>query len=160
MKFLALTSYLLARITLTLMSYFAISSCFQKFNFQGFNLLILKFELPSAFLYALCELLEKQAVLCGNNRSSCPEVFCKKGVPRNFTKFTGKHLYQRLFFNKEESLAQVFSCEFCEISMNSFFYRTPQLAGSKIIVLKKIKDSLTSFTFSFQIQILLFLRVE
>ena len=33
-------------------------------------------------------------------RSSLPEVFCKKGVPRNFTKFTGKHLCQSLFFNK------------------------------------------------------------
>ena len=33
-------------------------------------------------------------------RSSRPEVFCKKGVLRNFTKFTGKHLCQSLFFNK------------------------------------------------------------
>ena len=33
-------------------------------------------------------------------RSSRPRVFCKKGVLRNFTKFTGKHLCQRLFFNK------------------------------------------------------------
>ena len=30
--------------------------------------------------------------------SSLPEVFCKKGVLRNFAKFTGKHLCQRLFF--------------------------------------------------------------
>ena len=29
-------------------------------------------------------------------RSSRPEVFCKKGVLRNFAKFTGKHLYQSL----------------------------------------------------------------
>ena len=34
------------------------------------------------------------------NRSSPPEVFCKKGVLRNFTKFTGKHLCQSPFFNK------------------------------------------------------------
>ena len=27
-------------------------------------------------------------------------MFCKKGVLRNFAKFTGKHLCQRLFFNK------------------------------------------------------------
>ena len=67
MKFLALTSYLLARITLTLMSSFAITGCFQKVNFQEFNLVILNFELPPAFLYALCELLEKYAVLCRNN---------------------------------------------------------------------------------------------
>ena len=33
-------------------------------------------------------------------RSSRPEVFCKKGVFRKFAKFKGKHLCQRLFFNK------------------------------------------------------------
>ena len=33
-------------------------------------------------------------------RSSCREVFCKKNVLRNFAKFTGKHLCQRLLFNK------------------------------------------------------------
>ena len=34
------------------------------------------------------------------SRSSRPEVFCKKDVFRNFTKFTGKHLCQGAFFNK------------------------------------------------------------
>ena len=87
------------------------------------------------------------------------EVFCEKSVLRNFAKFTGKHLYQRLFFNKvaglacnlikKESLAQVFSCEFCEVSKNTFFYGTPQVAASKMIMFKKIRDSLTNFTFSF-----------
>ena len=62
-------------------------------------------------------------------RSSCPEMFCRKGVLRNFTKFTGKHLRQSLFFNKE-TLAHVFSCEFCEISKNTFFDRTPPVAAS------------------------------
>ena len=38
--------------------------------------------------------------ICSIFRSSRPEVFCKKGVLRNFTKFTGKHLCQSLFFNK------------------------------------------------------------
>ena len=33
-------------------------------------------------------------------RSTRPEVFCKKGVLRNFAKFTGKHLCQSLFFSK------------------------------------------------------------
>ena len=32
--------------------------------------------------------------------SSRPEVYCKKGVLRNFTKFTGKHLLQSIIFNK------------------------------------------------------------
>ena len=38
------------------------------------------------------------------DRSSCPEVFCKKGVLRNFAKLTGKHLCQNLFFNKVAGL--------------------------------------------------------
>ena len=33
-------------------------------------------------------------------RSSGPEEFCKKIFPRNFEKFTGKHLCQSLLFNK------------------------------------------------------------
>ena len=37
-------------------------------------------------------------------RSLRPEVFCKKGVLRNFTKFTGKRLCQSLFFNKVAGL--------------------------------------------------------
>ena len=37
-------------------------------------------------------------------RSSRPDVFCKKGVFRNFTKFTGKYLCQSLFFNKVAGL--------------------------------------------------------
>ena len=37
-------------------------------------------------------------------RSSRPEVFCKKGVLRNFTRFTRKRLCQSLFFNKVAGL--------------------------------------------------------
>ena len=33
-----------------------------------------------------------------------PEVFSEKGVLRNFTKFTGKHLCQSLFFNEVAGL--------------------------------------------------------
>ena len=36
--------------------------------------------------------------------SSRQEVFCEKGVLRNFTKFAGKHLCQSLFFNKVAGL--------------------------------------------------------
>ena len=32
-------------------------------------------------------------------------------------------------FIKKETLAQVFSCEFCEISKNAFSYRTPPVAA-------------------------------
>ena len=58
-----------------------------------------------------------------NFQKQPPEMFCKKGVLRNFAKFTGKHLCQNPFFNKvvcprpatsfkKETLTQVFSCEF------------------------------------------------
>ena len=94
-------------------------------------------------------------------RGSHPEVFCRKGVPRNFATFTGKYLCQSLFLNKvaglqccpcietnqltgfymratlkacnfikKETLVQVSSGEFCEISKNTFFYRTPPVAAS------------------------------
>ena len=122
-------------------------------------------------------------------------MFCKKGVPRNFANFTGKHLCQSLFFNKhcvksvcirsysgphfpafglntgrysvylriqskcrkmwtritpnmdtfsqwklqalacnfikKETLEQVLFYELCEISKNTFSYRTPPLTASK-----------------------------
>ena len=35
-------------------------------------------------------------------------------------------------FIKKETLAQVFSCEFCEISKKTFSYRTPLVAPSDI----------------------------
>ena len=37
-------------------------------------------------------------------RSSRPEVFCEKGVLKNFTKFTGKYLCWSLLFNKVAGL--------------------------------------------------------
>ena len=42
-------------------------------------------------------------------------------------------------FIKKETLAQVFSCEFCEISKNIFPYRTPPVAASvqKLTLLQK-----------------------
>ena len=51
----------------------------------------------------------------------------RKGVLRNFAKFTEKHLCQSIFFKcrcsfiKKGTLVQVFSCEFYEISKDTFF---------------------------------------
>ena len=76
-------------------------------------------------------LIFKTWVTFSISRSSHPEAFCKKCVLRIFAKFTGKHLCQSLFFNKvadQKTKAQVFSCEFCEISQNTFSYRTPPVA--------------------------------
>ena len=40
-------------------------------------------------------------------------------------------------FIKKETLTQVFSCEFCEITKNIFFYRTPPVAASKPTLTKQ-----------------------
>ena len=68
-------------------------------------------------------------------------MFFKKSVLKNFAKFTGKHLCQSFFFNKvtglqlwKETPAQVFSCQFCEISKNTFSHRTPLVAASETII--------------------------
>ena len=72
-------------------------------------------------------------------------------------KKSGKHLCQSLFFNKVAGLKDLcqslffhkvtglqlnqkrgsgtmFSCEFCEISKNTFFHRTPLVAASGYFV--------------------------
>ena len=71
----------------------------------------------------------------GKSRSCHKRCSVKKDVLKNFTKLTGKHLCQSLFFNKvaglrhtillKKGLAQMSFCEFCERLKNIFFYRTP-----------------------------------
>ena len=67
-----------------------------------------------------------------NLRSSHQRCSMQKVVPKNFTKFTGKHLCQSLFFNKVSGLRHAtllkkrfwqrcFPVNFCEISKNTFF---------------------------------------
>ena len=63
---------------------------------------------------------------CGSIRQ---EVLYKKGVLRNFAKFTGKHKK-----GKKETPAQVFSCEFCNTYKNSFSYRIPPVAASVHVI--------------------------
>ena len=90
-------------------------------------------------------------------RSSHRRCSVTKDVRKNFAKFTGKPLCQSLFFNKvadlrletllkkrlrhrcfpevcnfikKETPAQGLSSEFCEISNNTFCYRTPPMAAS------------------------------
>ena len=64
--------------------------------------------------------------------SSYQETFCKNGVVRNFTKFTGNHLHQSRFFNRVAGLRpNVYSCEFCETSKNTFTNRASLVTASK-----------------------------
>ena len=60
MKFLALTLYLLAGVTLQLISASAIIVCFRKYDFRAFNLVIWNSRLLFTFMYALfAELFEE-----------------------------------------------------------------------------------------------------
>ena len=82
-------------------------------------------------------------------RSSHRRFSIEKGVLKNFTKFTGKHLYPSLFFKKvgglrpttllKKTLAQVFSCEFCEIFNNTFFTRHLWTTASTFIYKNNLK---------------------
>ena len=60
-------------------------------------------------------------------RSNYWRCSLRKGILRNFAKIHRKTAVSKSFFNKvaglspEETLAQVFSCEFCDISKNTFF---------------------------------------
>ena len=96
------------------------------------------------------------------SQSSYPDVFCKKGVLRNFTKFTGRHLCQSLFFNKAAGLSpatllkkrlwhRCFFYEFCKISNNTFCYRTPLVAAS-------VKSYYHSSTLTFYVLLKIFSR--
>ena len=83
------------------------------------------------------------------NRSSHRRCPVRKGVLRNFEKFTGKHLCQSLFFYKDaglrhqacnfikkDTLVQEFPCDFWEISRNTYFKRTTPVAASESFVLR------------------------
>ena len=74
-------------------------------------------------------------------------IRCKKFEPfmwcfSQVTKFIGKHLCYRIFFNKfaglrpttllkKETLVQVFSCEFTKFLRTPFFNRTPPVVASE-----------------------------
>ena len=84
------------------------------------------------------ELLVNSAVVCIvalSFQKHSPEVFYKKNVLRNFTKFTGKHLCQSLFINKvaglrpatllkKRLLYRCFPVNFVKL-LRTLFYRTP-----------------------------------
>ena len=81
-------------------------------------------------------------------RSSHRRCSVKKGVLRNFAKFTGKHLCLRPATLLKKSLAHVFSCEFCEFFKKNYFYRTPLMAASDINSGRyNLDDSATSDSF-------------
>ena len=82
------------------------------------------------YLLLLLLLIYQQLFFCFT--SSRPEVFCKKGVLRNFAKITGNQPCQSLFFKEVADLRPGFPLNFCEISKNTFSYRTLMVALSAV----------------------------
>ena len=52
---------------------------------------------------------------------------------KNSRQTLANHRLEACNFIKKETLAQVFSCEFCEIYKNTFYYRTPLVAASGVL---------------------------
>ena len=59
---------------------------------------------------------------CSHEKNICTRVFFKKSWKPEACNFI-----------KKVTLAQVFSCELCEISKNTFFCKTPPVAASVCI---------------------------
>ena len=64
-----------------------------------------------------------------------------------------------LNFIKKETLALVFSCEFCEISKNTFFYRTLLVAASESFWIPT-QSALRLCSFPFQITLIHTLKLD
>ena len=104
-----------------------LSFCYLRRNMCGFcsdNSFII--------LNAAWHLLERTVKNLIISKKNSLQKFYKKGVLKNFAKFTGKNFWQSLFFNKnsviqacnfikKEALTQLFSCESCEIFKIHFF---------------------------------------
>ena len=82
---------------------------------KDWRLILAQLKISSRFMFPLL------------SRSSHQRCSVRKGVLRNFAQFIGKHLCQSLFLIKlhglhrlQETPAQVFSWEFCEIFKNTF----------------------------------------
>ena len=81
-------------------------------------------------------------------KSSHRRCSVRAGVLRNFSKFTGKRLFQSLSI-KKDTLAQAFSGEFCEISKNNFFTEHVWATASVLCWFCFTLDFQTSFEYIF-----------
>ena len=61
------------------------------------------------------------------NRSSRPEMFCKKGVLKIFSKFTGKHPCHSLFFNIVAGQERLFIIEHLRWLLLKYFNLFPHI---------------------------------
>ena len=84
-----------------------------------------------------------------NDRSIRQEVSCKRGVLKNFAKFTGKHMCRSCFLNKTAGFRpaillqksfrnRCFPLNFVRFLRSPIFYRTPQVAAIEMTSLRVI----------------------
>ena len=66
--------------------------------------------------------------------------------PLSKNRFQKQSLPEACNFMKKETLPQVLSCEFCEISKNTFFCRTPLVAASEVCSLTLLLTGLKLVT--------------
>ena len=101
-------------------------------NLPKEKLLFLQKEFPTNYPF----LTRRPSFLKTVFRSSHRSCSVKKDAFRNSRKLSGKHLCKSLFFNKvikKETLVQVFSCEFCGISKNTYFTEHLRATVSKYL---------------------------
>ena len=94
--------------------------------------------------------------------SAQPEVFCKKKVFLEISQNSQEYTCARVSLLiklqaspatllKKETQAQLFSCEFCEISKNTLFTEQLWATVSKELLLKNTRKSSINTCFQFQI---------
>ena len=91
-------------------------------------------------------------------RGSQRRCSVRKGVLRNFAKFTGKHLCHSLLFDKfagQETLTQVFSCEFCEFFKDTCCREDPWATASMCPLDKKVKTNQSNMIQKFYVNYIL-----
>ena len=97
----------------------SVCNCWSKTELSIYYLFILRFEITVSFAYKkwrtglslksfiLSFMKSSLTVILYLIRSSQRMCSVRKGVLRNFAKFTGKHLCQSLFFNKIAGLGSI-----------------------------------------------------
>ena len=89
------------------------------------------FHIEREYVHPFFEVIAKLTFI--QFRNSRPEVFCKKGVLKNFAKFTRKHFCRLLAVLLKKIL--VFSCKFFGVFKNNFFVEHLQTAASASVSL-------------------------
>ena len=103
------------------------------------NVINITVENQIFLIYKLIKLRELLLADINSKQEQPPDVFCKQSILKNFTKFTGKHLWQSLFklncrsepcnFINRETLSR-FSCEFYKFFKNAFLTERPRVSAS------------------------------